>query len=142
MGVAGGVQRGLSQLEFMRDYGTEEQCVQALFAKRWPDGFRCPRCDGGAFWRLATGGQPLFQCQHCRHEASVIAGTVMQCTKLPLRVWFLAVYLISQAKTGLSSLALKRQLGVNYRTAWLIHQKLLMAMAEVDSRQPYPPSDG
>jgi hypothetical protein len=53
---------------------------------------------------------------------------------LPLTTWFLAIYLISQAKTGLSALALKRQLGVSYPTAWLIHHKLMQAMAEREDR--------
>ncbi len=53
----------------------------------------------------------------------------MQGTRLPLTTWFLAIYLISQAKTGLSALALKRHLGVSYPTAWLIHHKLMQAMA-------------
>lgn len=56
----------------------------------------------------------------------------MEHTKLPLTIWFLAIYLISQAKTGLSSLALKRQLGVSYPTAWLLHQKINRAMAQQD----------
>ena len=51
-------------------------------------------------------------------------------SKLPLTTWFLAIYLISQVKTGLSALALKRQLGVSYPTAWLIHHKIMCAMAE------------
>jgi hypothetical protein len=76
----------------------------------------------------------LFQCQACRHQTSLIAGTVMQGTKLTLTVWFLAIYLISQAKTGLSALALMRQLGVSYPTAWLIHHKLMQAMAEREER--------
>ena len=45
-------------------------------------------------------------------------------------MWFLAIYLISQAKTGLSALALKRYLGVSYPTAWLVHHKLMQAMVE------------
>lgn len=58
----------------------------------------------------------------------------MQGTKLPLTTWFLAIYLISQAKTGLSALALKRHLGVSYPTAWLIHHKLMQAMADRKTR--------
>jgi hypothetical protein len=57
------------------------------------------------------------------------AGTVFAGTKLPLTSWFLAMYLISQAKTGLSALALKRHLGVSYPTAWLMHHKIMHAMA-------------
>jgi len=58
----------------------------------------------------------------------------MQSSKLALRVWFLAIYLVSQAKTGLSALALMRHLGVSYPTAWLIHHKLMRAMAQREAR--------
>ena len=51
-----------------------------------------------------------------------------------LTVWFLAIYLISQAKSGLSALALKRDLGVRYPTAWLMHHKLMQAMIEREAR--------
>ena len=67
----------------------------------------------------AAAPHKVFQCNACRHQTSLIAGTVLQGTKLALTVWFLAIYLVSQAKTGLSALALKRQLGVSYPTAWL-----------------------
>jgi hypothetical protein len=63
-----------------------------------------------------------------------IAGTLFQSAKLPLTIWFLAIYLISQAKTGLSALALKRYLGVSYPTAWLIQHKLMEAMSERETK--------
>jgi hypothetical protein len=72
----------------------------------------------------------MFQCQACRHQTSLIAGTLFQSTKLPLTLWFLAIYFISQAKTGLSALALMRYLGVSYPTAWLIQHKLMEAMSD------------
>lgn len=59
---------------------------------------------------------------------------MFQGTKLPLTTWFQAIYLISQAKTGLSALALKRQLGVSYPTAWLIQHKLMQAMVVREDR--------
>jgi hypothetical protein len=83
---------------------------------------------------LRDGTRKVFQCTGCRHQTSLIAGTVFQGTKLPLTIWFLAIYLISQAKTGLSALALKRQLGVSYPTARLIHHKLMQVMADRESR--------
>lgn len=127
-------QPGLSMPEFFRRYGTEAQCEAALEQARWPEGFRCPCCGGAAHCVLRGGSRKLFQCNACRHQSSLIAGTVFQGTKLRLTVWFLAIYLISQAKTGLSALALKRQLGVSYPTAWLIHHKLMQAMAEREQR--------
>ena len=60
----------------------------------------------------------------------------MDSTKLPLRHWFMAMYLIGQAKTGLSALALMRSLGVSYRSAWLMHHKVMQAMAQADAQCP------
>lgn len=129
-------QPGVSLPEFFARYGTEAQCEAALLALRWPEGFHCPRCASAAHYVVGHGARKLFQCQACRHQTSLTAGTVMDSTKLPLRTWFLAIFLISQDKTGLSSLALMRQLGTSYRTAWLIHHKLMATMAERDGRQP------
>ena len=127
--------RGVAAGFFAR-YGSEEQCAAALRAMRWPDGFRCPRCDRPEHYVVGHGARRLFQCQSCRHQTSLTAGTVLDSTKLPLRTWFLAIYLISQDKTGLSSLALMRHLGTSYRTAWLVHHKLMAAMAECDALEP------
>lgn len=126
-------QHGMSIPEFLRSFGTEAQCAQAVRQARWPDGFRCPRCGAADHYVVGHGARKLFQCNGCRHQTSLTAGSVMEHTKLALTTWFLAIYLISQAKTGLSSLALKRQLGVSYPTAWLLHQKINGAMATQDS---------
>ena len=126
-------QHGMSIPEFVGRFGTEAQCAAALIAARWLLGFRCPRCTCAEHYVVGHGARKLFQCNGCRHQTSVTAGSLMEHTKLPLTTWFLAIYLISQAKTGLSSLALKRQLGVSYPTAWLLHQKINRVMAERDS---------
>jgi hypothetical protein len=85
---------------------------------------------------VGHGARKLFLCRVCRHQTSLTAGSAMDSTKLPLRIWFLAIFLVSQDKTGLSALALKRHVGTSYRTAWLIHQKLMKTMALRDSEQP------
>ena len=123
-------QKGLSLPEFQRLYGTEGQCEAALEKARWPDGFRCPRCDGHEHGLVDGRRLKRYQCRNCGHQATLTAGTIMQATKLPLTTWFLAFYLIGQAKTGISSLELSRHLGVNYDTAWLLHNKILRAMAD------------
>jgi len=123
-------QPGMSLFEFFQHCGTEAQCEAALEQARWPQGFRCPRCDGAAHCVLRVRARKTFQCNACHHQTSLIAGTIFEGTKLQLRVWFLAIYLISQAKTGRSALALKRDLGVSYPTAWLMHHKLMQAMVD------------
>ncbi|QPN67559.1 IS1595 family transposase [Synechococcus sp. CBW1006] len=123
-------QKGLSLPEFQRLYGTEEQCEAALEKARWPDGFRCPRCNGHEHGLVYGRRLKRYQCRNCSHQTTLTAGTILQATKLPLTNWFLAFYLIGQAKNGISSLELSRHLGVNYDTAWLLHNKILRAMSE------------
>lgn len=95
---------------FLNHFGTEIQCATALEQAHWPQGFRCLRCTGAACSRVHGRTHRLFQCSTCRHQASLIEGTAMQCSKLSLTLWFLGIYLISQAKTELSALVLKRSL--------------------------------
>ena len=126
-------QPGMSIPEFLTHFGTEAQCADAIRRSRWPDGFRCPRCAGVQHYVVGHGARKLFQCGACRHQTSLTAGTLMEHTKLPLTTWFLAIHLISQAKTGISALALKRDLGVSYPTAWLLHHKINTAMAHQEA---------
>ena len=127
-------QAGLSTPELFNLFGTEALCSAALESARWPDGFRCPECGIAAQCILHSSGNKIFQCNACRHQTSLISGTVFQSTNLPLTIWFLAIYLVSQAKTGLWALVRKRQMGVSYPTAWLIHQKLMQAMTEREAQ--------
>lgn len=122
-------QKGMSLPEFLQCFGTEAACVQAVRRARWPDRFACPGCGGGAHCVIVSAGRPLFQCHACHRQTSVTAGTLFGSTKLPLTKWFLAIFLVSQAKTGVSALELKRHIGVSYPTAWLMHHKLMTAMS-------------
>jgi hypothetical protein len=124
--------KGLSLPEFLKLYGMEAQCEEALAQIRWPDGFRCPRCDGSLHGFVCDRRLKRYQCRQCGHQATVTAGTIMDATKLPLTIWFLAFYLIGQTKTSISSLQLSRQLGVAYNTAWILRNKILRAMSERD----------
>ena len=77
----------------------------------------------------------MYQCNRCKQQVSLTSGTLFAQTKLPLRTWFLAIYLLTQHKNGISALALRRQLGVSYNTAWLLKHKLTQVMVERDSDQ-------
>ena len=121
-------QRGLSMAKFERLYGTEEQCEQAVRGWRWPEGFSCPRCASAQRTEYRRGGLLYLQCGHCQYQCSLIAGTVLASTKLPLKIWFLAMHLLTKAKTSISALELSRDLDVSYRTAWLVKHKLMETM--------------
>ncbi len=88
-------QRGLSLPEFLAAYGSEAQCAEAVFRWRWPRGFVFPGCGRAeGYTKIQTRG--LLQCKHCRHQTSLTAGTVVAYSKLPLTIWFLALYLLTQ----------------------------------------------
>ena len=86
-------QRGLSMQEFFDGYGTPEQCEALVRSWRWPDGFVCPRCRGGWHSEFRRRERLYFQCSACRHQCSLVSGTVFESSKLPLPKWFLAMHL-------------------------------------------------
>jgi len=110
-------QPGLSMPEFLQQFGTEAQCEAALETARWPRGFVCPRCGGGARTSFVRAGLRYWECADCAHQCSLISGTMFEATKLSLTIWFPAMQLLTQAKNNVSALELRRQIGVSYRTA-------------------------
>lgn len=123
-------QPGMSLREFQARYGTEVQCRRALQEARWPYGFRCPSCEASEHSHFERSGRTYWQCTACREQTSLTSGTVFEASKLALTTWFLAMYLLTQTKTGMSALELHRHLGVSYRTAWLVKHKLMLVMFE------------
>jgi transposase-like protein len=137
MGLEGGLRqraRGLSESEFRRRFGSEEACRAALFALRWGGGWACPSCRHERCAELK--GRAIYQCNRCKHQVSLTAGTVFHWTKLPLTMWFLAIYHLTQSKGGMSSVELARRLGTRQSTAWLMKQKLMAAMAAREAAKP------
>ena len=126
-------QKGLSEAEFDRRYGSEEQCRAAVVKWRWPDGFVCPECGGRRHSLVKT--RALYQCTTCRRQTSLTAGTIFAATKLSLRSWFRALYPLTQSKQGISSLELGRRLGVTQSTAWTVKHKLKQVMMERDAKK-------
>ena len=126
-------QRGLSMARFLKQYGAVEQCHAALVAARWPTGFVCSHCGETPHSTFVHAGRQHWQCQACRYQTTVIAGTIFQATKLTLTLWFLAMHLLTQAKNNVAALELMRHLGVTYKTAWLMKLKLLQVMTARES---------
>ncbi len=121
-------------LDWTARFGTEEACEAELLRRMWPEGFRCPSCGGDRCSRV-RGRAHKWQCTRCSRQFSVTAGTAMRGTKLPLVKWFLAVYLLTHSKRGVSAMELARQLGVSERTAGYVVLRLRGAMARSESVQ-------
>jgi len=113
-------------LELREQFRDEAACRRYLAQLRWPAGFVCPRCQSPEAWLTARG---LYHCRRCAHQASVTAGTLFADTNLPLRLWFEAVWHVTNQKYGASALGMQRILGLgSYHTAWNWLHKLRRAM--------------
>src|SRR5919205_2880532 len=129
------VQRPGSLPAFEARFPDDEACARWLFEKRWPDGFRCPGCGHAKGWELGRGTL-LIECARCHRRTSVTAGTVLHRSHLPLKLWFLAAWLVATHRNGMSARQLWLQLGLgSYKPAWLRLRKLRPAMAD-PGREP------
>ena len=112
-------------LELERRFSNDLACRTYLFGLRWPEGFACPTCGGQG---LAIR-RDLWRCVSCGRETSISAGTIFQDSKLPLTLWFRAMWHVTSQKNGVSALGLQRVLGLgSYKTAWALLHKLRRAM--------------
>ena len=129
------VERPGSLPAFEAQFPDDAACARWLFEKRWPDGFRCPGCGHAKGWELGRGTL-LVECARCHRQTSVTAGTVLHRSHLPLKLWFLAAWLVATHKNGISARQLWLQLGLgSYKTAWLLLRKLRRAMVDPE-REP------
>lgn len=110
-------------------FGDEDTCREYLEKLRWPGGVCCPRCGDTSVSEITTRDQ--FDCNGCRYRFSVTSGTIFDNTKLPLRKWFAAIYLMCESKKGISANQIKRTLGLgSYRTAWHLCHRIREAMRD------------
>jgi len=140
---------GLSLIDVQSAFGTEEQCSAFLELVRWPGGVQCLKCGSNKVSKFLTNettrevknrngevkevvvpSRRLYQCNAvgCRHQFSVIAGTIFADTHLPLSTWFKAIGLLCNAKKSISAKQMERDLGVHYRTAWHLNHRIREAM--------------
>lgn len=117
-------------LGIVKDFGTQEQCISKLENIKWKGKPLCPYC--GSEKSTKRKGSFRHHCHSCNAAYSVLIGTIMESTKLPLPKWFLAMFLIINAKKGISSLQLARDLGINKNTAWYLQKRIRQAMNEED----------
>ena len=121
-----GVDYPRTLVEFEEWFSSEEACLQYLRRLRWRYGFRCPGCGGDKAWPTCRGE---LRCAACQRQTSPTSGTIFQGTTKPLRLWFHAMWHITNQKFGASALGLQRVLGFgSYQTAWAWIHKMRRAM--------------
>jgi transposase-like protein len=114
--------------ELIDRFGNDQKCRNYLEHLRWPHGVECPNCGSDKVSSILKRDQ--YDCDSCRHQFSVTAGTIFHDTHLPLTKWFLATYLLCQSKKGMSAHQLHRMLKIHYRTAWYLFHRIRHAVEQ------------
>ena len=118
----------MNLVKLVEKFSDEKKCRAYLQSLRWPDGVACPRCQSKKVYRVLDRDQ--FDCDSCRYQFSVKAGTIFNDSHLPLWKWFIAVYLMMESKKGMSACQIQRSLGISYKTAWYLCHRIRAAMLE------------
>ena len=116
------------------EFHDEDKAREWLEASRWPNGPYCPHCGSVKATRMQgekhrTG---CFQCNDCRGQFTVLTGSVMESSHLPLAKWVFAIRLMTASKKGMSAHQMHRMLSVTYKTAWFMCHRIREAMREVN----------
>ena len=124
----------MNLIEFIDSFASDIECRKYLLSIRWEQGYKCSKCGHDEYWSNEEISYCI--CRKCRHRISLLAGTVMQDSKLPVRIWLVAMWLFAAQKDGISAKSLQENLGLrSYRSAWSLLHKLRVAMVRAD-REP------
>ena len=121
----------MNVMKLIERFGTDAKCRKRLSQLRWPNGVQCTRCESESISTLAERDQ--YDCNKCRYRFSVTSGTIFHDSHLPLIKWFMAIYLMTESKKGISALQMKRTLGVAYKTAWYLCHRIRAAVRDANA---------
>ena len=116
----------INLVSLMDKFQTDDDCREVLESIRWPNGVHCSRCGCVEIFKIPKYDR--YECKGCGYQFSVMSGTIMHDSHLPLRKWFIAIYLMCKSKKGISANQMKRTLGISYKTAWYLCHRIRQAM--------------
>lgn len=120
--------------DFDKAFPDEQACVDHFRAVRWPDGMSCVHC--GSMERGYTLSNGTHKCGDCRKKFTVRNGSIFEDSKLALRLWFKAIFLMTSHKKGISSHQLARDLGITQKSAWFVLHRIREASLTREFKGP------
>ena len=124
-------------MQMMAAFPDEQSAIDHLTAIRWKDGAFCPHCGSVKVYHFSD--QRTHKCGDCRKRFSIKVGTIFEDSKIELRKWFMAIWLLTSHKKGIASTQLAKDIGVTQKTAWFMTQRLRHA---ADTQSFHRPLDG
>lgn len=113
-------------LEAVKYFGDLDVCTAFMASLRWPDGITCPRCEHDQTSYIKT--RRLWQCKGCRKQFTIKTGSIMEDSPIGLDKWLPALWMIVNAKNGISSYEIHRALGITQKSAWFLLHRIRLAM--------------
>lgn len=115
--------------EFLKQFPDDDACLEEIKKLRFRNGIYCSQCRK-ITKHYKLNNRTAYSCELCRHHKYPLAGTIFEKTTTPLRIWFYALYLMTQTRADISVKQLQRELNVTYKTAWRIHIKTIALMRQ------------
>lgn len=113
-------------VEAIRYFADEDRCIEFVAELRWPDGATCPACESKRVGWIST--RKYWKCKDCKKQFSVKVGTIFEDSAVKLDKWLIAIWLIVNAKNGISSYELGRSIDVTQKTAWFMNHRIRLAL--------------
>lgn len=114
--------------EFMEHFRDEETCRAAFVSIRFRNGEYCPHCGHTTIYTFSGGKR--YRCAQCKQDFTIKTGTVFGESKVTLKKWFIAIYLLTTTSKGISSVQLAKHVGVTQKTGWFMDHRLREAMKQ------------
>jgi len=118
----------LTLIDFYKQFPDEKTCMEYLAKLRWGDKPICVHC--GSIRPYTCESRPIYKCPDCGKQFTVRIGTIFEESRIPLQKWFLAVYLLTSLKKGVSSITISKYLGITQKSAWFMLQRIRYAMTQ------------
>jgi transposase len=118
--------------DFLSEFSDDDACLEWLMQRLYPEGVECSKCQRVTRHHRMKG-RKSYSCQFCGHHVHPTAGTIFHKSRTPLRLWFYAIFVMSQTRCGVSAKQLQRELGVTYKTAWRMFKQIRTLLADDES---------
>src|SRR5437899_10896946 len=117
--------------EFEREFPDDAACLDYLVRQLYPAGIYCPACKR-ITKHYRDKKRPSYSCEFCGHREHPMVGTIFQDSATSLRLWFYAIYLMTSTRCGISAKQIERELGVTYKTAWRMFNRIRSLLVQDD----------
>ena len=122
-------QPAITLTQYQKHFLTEESCYEYLYKMKWPEGFRCSKCQHGDCYPITTRNHPFYECKKCGNQSSLTVGTIFEKTRTDITIWFAAIFLVVQDES-VSTALIADELEISYQTAWTMVRKIRKALAD------------